>query len=169
MVSVNSENGTMLSGEVLAKCEEIIAESDEPIATKEMQVAVAVIKEIDVEQTNEEENVVKQVTSHEEMEFKLDEVFNKLQKKVIEDLVAKLKLQERKISLLSKENSLQSCVILQLKKYLQPSPRWFSIVTEVFYFARKYIPGTIMLLNIVTTKSIGRTISKPTKELVMDE
>ena len=72
MVSVNSENGTMLSGEVLAKCEEIIAESDEPIATKEMQVAVAVIKEIDVEQTNEEENVVKQVTSHEEMEFKLD-------------------------------------------------------------------------------------------------
>ena len=94
----------MLSGEVLAKCEEIIAESDEPIATKEMQVAV--IKEIDVEQTNEEENVVKQVTSHEEMEFKLDEVFNKLQKKVIEDLVAKLKLQERKISLLSKENSL---------------------------------------------------------------
>ena len=90
----------MLSGEVLAKCEEIIAESDEPIATKEMQVAV--IKEIDVEQTNEEENVVKQVTSHEEMEFKLDEVFNKLQKKVMEDLVAKLKLQERKISLLSK-------------------------------------------------------------------
>ena len=54
MVSVNSENGIMLSGEVLAKCEEIIAESDEPIATKEMQVAVAVIKEIDVEQTNEE-------------------------------------------------------------------------------------------------------------------
>ena len=169
MVSVNSENQTMLSREVLAKCEEIIAESDEPIATKEMQVAVAVIKEIDVEQTNEEENVVKQVTSHEEMEFKLDEVFNKLQKKVMEDLVAKLKLQERKISLLSKEISLQSCVILQLKKYLQPSPRWFSIVTEVFYFARKYIPGTIMLLNIVTTKSIGRTISKPTKELVMDE
>ena len=106
----------MLSGEVLAKCEEIIAESAEPIATKEMKVAVAVIKEIDVEQTNEEENVVKQVTSHEEMEFKLDEVFNKLQKKVIEDLVAKLKLQERKISLLSKENSLQSCVIMQLKK-----------------------------------------------------
>ena len=46
----------MLSGEVLAKCEEIIAESDEPIATKEMQVAVAVIKEIDVQQTNGEEN-----------------------------------------------------------------------------------------------------------------
>ena len=87
---------------------------------------------------------------------------------MIEELVAKLKLLERKISLLSKENSLQSCVILQLKKYLQPSPRWFSIVTEVFYFARKYIPGTIMLLNIVTMKSIGRTISKPTKELVMD-
>ena len=35
-----------------------------------------------------------------------DEAFNKLQKKVIEELVAKLKLLERKISLLSKENSL---------------------------------------------------------------
>ena len=36
---------------------------------------------------------------------------------MIEELVAKLKLLERKISLLSKENSLQSCVIMQLKKY----------------------------------------------------
>merc|ERR1712082_55856 len=46
-----------------------------------------------------------------------DEAFNKLQKKVIEELVAKLKLLERKISLLCKENSLQSCVIMQLKKH----------------------------------------------------
>ena len=52
------------------------------------------------------------------MEIKLDdEAFNKLQKKVIEELVAKLKLLERKTSLLSKENSLQSGVIMQLKKY----------------------------------------------------
>ena len=164
VVSVNSENGTMLSREVLAKCEEIIAESDEPIATKEMQVAVAVMKEIDVEQTNEEENVVKQVTSHEEMEFKLDEVFNKLQKKVIEDLVAKLKLQERKISLLSKENSLQSCVIMQLKKYHSTKSKMVQHCDRGHLLCKK-----IHTRYIVTTKSIGRTISKPTKELVMDE
>ena len=67
---------------------------------------------------HDEENVAKQVASQGRMEFKLnDEAFNKLQKKVIEELVAKLKLLERKMSLLSKENSLQSCVIMQLKKY----------------------------------------------------
>ena len=56
---------------------------------------------------HDEENVAKQVASQGRMEFKLnDEAFNKLQKKVIEELVAKLKLLERKISLLSKENSL---------------------------------------------------------------
>ena len=43
------------------------------------------------------------------MEIKLDdEAFNKLQKKVIEELVAKLKFLERKTCLLSKENSTKS-------------------------------------------------------------
>ena len=100
------KNGTMSAEEIIAKCDEVNA-------TKEMQVrdGVAAIKKLYVvtatKELHDEENVAKQVASQGRMEFKLnDEAFNKLQKKVIEELVAKLKLLERKISLLSKENSL---------------------------------------------------------------
>ena len=100
------KNGTMSAEEIIAKCDEVNA-------TKEMQVrdGVVAIKKLHVvtatKELHDEENVAKQVASQGRMEFKLnDEAFNKLQKKVIEELVAKLKLLERKISLLSKENSL---------------------------------------------------------------
>ena len=100
------KNGTMSAKEIIAKCDEVNA-------TKEMQVrdVVVAIKKLHVvtatKELHDKENVAKQVASQGRMEFKLnDEAFNK------EELVAKLKLLERKISLLSKENSLQSCVIM---------------------------------------------------------
>jgi len=135
---------------------------------------VAAIKKLHVvtatKELHDEENVAKQVASQGRMEFKLnDEAFNKLQKKVIEELVAKLKLLERKISLLSKENSLQSGVIMQLKKYHSTKSKMLQHCDRGHLFARKYMRGTIMLLIIVITKQTTTTISKSTQELVMDE
>ena len=46
---------------------------------------------------------------------------------------------------------------------IQPSLRWFRIVTEAICFARKYMRGLIMLLIIVITMPTGRTLSKPTR------
>ena len=90
------KNGTMSAEEIIAKCDEVNA-------TKEMQVrdGVAAIKKLHVitatKELHDEENVAKQVASQGRMEFKFnDEAFNKLQKKVIKELVAKLKLLERK-------------------------------------------------------------------------